>query len=80
MTRIPLIYVVEDDEASRELLVRSLRKRGYEAEPLESGEACLERLTEPLPDLILLDLVMPAMGGLRCSRKSGKHTRSISCR
>ncbi len=64
MTRTPLIYVVEDDEASRELLVRRLRKRGYEAEPLESGEACLERLTEPLPDLILLDLVMPAMGGL----------------
>ena len=64
MTRTPLVYVVEDDEASRELLVRRLRKRGYRAEPIENGESCLERLTEQLPDLILLDLVMPAMGGL----------------
>jgi DNA-binding response OmpR family regulator len=64
MTPIPLIYVVEDDESSRDLLVRRLRKRHYRAEPVESGESCLERLAQQLPDLILLDLVMPAMGGL----------------
>lgn len=64
MTPIPLIYVVEDDEASRALLVRRLRKRHYRAEAIESGESCLERLAQQLPDLILLDLVMPAMGGL----------------
>ena len=64
MTRIPLIYVVEDDEPSRELLVRRLRKRGYRAEPIESGESCLEQLPKQLPNLILLDLVMPSMGGL----------------
>jgi DNA-binding response OmpR family regulator len=64
MTQTPLIYVVEDDEASRELLVRRLRKRNYRAEPIEGGESCLERLTQQLPDLILLDLVMPAMSGL----------------
>ncbi|MDA1185965.1 MAG: response regulator [Acidobacteria bacterium] len=64
MTQAPLIYVVEDDEASRELLVRRLRKRGYRAEPIASGESCLERLPRELPELVLLDLVMPAMGGL----------------
>jgi len=64
MRRAPLIYVVEDDEASRELLVRRLGKRGYRAEPIASGELCLEWLTRQLPDLVLLDLVMPAMGGL----------------
>ena len=64
MTPIPLIYVVEDDEASRTLLVRRLRKCHYRAEPIQSGESCLEQMAQQRPDLILLDLVMPAMGGL----------------
>ena len=64
MTSAPLIFVVEDDEPSRDLLVRRLRKRRYQAEPFKSGESCLERLAEQLPDLVLLDLVMPAMSGL----------------
>ena len=64
MTRTPLIYVVEDDEAGRELLARKLEKWQYQAEAVESGEACLERLTRQLPDLILLDIVMSAMSGL----------------
>jgi CheY-like chemotaxis protein len=63
MTITPLIYVVEDDEASRDMLVRRLRKRGYRAESIETGESCLDRLAEQLPDLVLLDLVMPAMSG-----------------
>ncbi len=64
MTSHPLIYVVEDDESNRELLVRRLRKRRYRAEPIESGASCLERLAAQLPDLILLDLVMPVMSGI----------------
>ena len=64
VTRTPLIYVVEDDEASRTLLVRQLRKRKYQAEPIDSGESCLKRLTQQQPDLILLDILLPAMSGL----------------
>jgi DNA-binding response OmpR family regulator len=64
MTSTPLIFVVEDAEASRELLVRRLRKRRYRAEAITTGESCLERLAEQVPDLVLLDLVMPAMSGL----------------
>jgi DNA-binding response OmpR family regulator len=64
MTRTPVIYVVEDDEASRDLLARKLRKWSYQAEAVESGEACLERLALQRPDLILLDIVMSAMSGL----------------
>ena len=76
MTITPLVYVVEDDETSRELLVRRLRKRRYRAEPIESGESCLQRLTEQLPDLILLDLVMPAMSGFDVLTEI-RHTHSL---
>lgn len=76
MTRAPLIYVVEDDENSRELLVRRFGKRGYVAEPFANGESCLERLNQQLPELVLLDLMMPAMGG-RDVLKAIRRTHSL---
>ena len=53
-----------DDEAGvRELLSESLQQRGYETQEAVDGKDALERAAAFLPDLILLDVVMPKMDG-----------------
>ena len=57
------VLVVEDDEATRDLLTRSIAKTGCVVDSAENGRIALERLTESIPDLIILDLMMPEMDG-----------------
>jgi PAS domain S-box-containing protein len=57
------VLVVDDDAASREMLVRVVREGGWTAVEAENGLVALERLEEVDPSLILLDLVMPEMDG-----------------
>jgi CheY-like chemotaxis protein len=60
----PHILIVEDDEDYRECLCYFLEKEGLGASCAANGREALERLrAEPLPDLILLDLMMPVMNG-----------------
>jgi signal transduction histidine kinase/DNA-binding response OmpR family regulator len=59
------VLVVEDDPASREMLVRVLRKEGYDVAEAENGSVALERIAERKPELILLDLMMPVMDGFQ---------------
>ncbi len=57
------IIIVEDEEVLRNLLQRKLTEEGYEVEVAQDGEEGLEKIREGRPDLILLDIVMPKMGG-----------------
>ena len=59
-----LIFIVDDDPNQRMILERWLTRQGYEVHLLESGEACLDALSEELPAAICLDLNMPGFGGL----------------
>jgi len=60
----PLIYVVDDETVNCELVSSQLKTQGYQIEMFESGLLVLARLSEKLPDLILLDFMMPGMTGL----------------
>jgi len=55
--------VVEDDAPIRELLVDVLRTEGYEVDEASDGLDALKELAGAHPDLIVLDLMMPAMNG-----------------
>ncbi len=55
--------VIEDDEANRSLLVRSLQNADWRVMEAENGAEGLKRIDEVKPDLILLDLMMPVMDG-----------------
>jgi hypothetical protein len=55
--------VVEDDEPTRTLLVRTLHRAGWVATEAENGRVALERMRQSLPAIILLDLMMPEMDG-----------------
>ncbi len=57
------VLVVEDDSATRAVLRRTLAQEGWLVEEAENGKVALARLSDRLPDLILLDLMMPEMDG-----------------
>lgn len=58
-----LIHVIEDETAMIDLVRIILEKRGYRVVGTSSGQEGLEQIREQVPDLILLDLMMPEMGG-----------------
>jgi CheY-like chemotaxis protein len=57
------IIIVEDEEILRNLLHKKLLAEGYSVEVAENGEVGLQKIRENRPDLILLDIIMPKMGG-----------------
>jgi class 3 adenylate cyclase len=63
------LLVVDDDEPSREMLARRLRKRGHEVEVAESGRAALHMIESTRFDLVLLDFMMPGMTGIEMLEK-----------
>jgi PAS domain S-box-containing protein len=62
-SRAPLVLVIDDDEASRELLQRSLGRDGFRVEAAASGEEGLRMARALRPTLITLDVMMPSMDG-----------------
>jgi two-component system, NtrC family, nitrogen regulation response regulator NtrX len=58
------ILIVDDEPGVRSALSGVLRDEGYSVEAVDSGEACLERVTRGGIDLIVLDVWLPGMDGL----------------
>jgi putative two-component system response regulator len=77
--RLPVVLIVDDDEANRRTLSHLLSLHGYDTTEAADGRAALECLSHSLPDLILLDLEMPRMGGLEVLKalKADERTRRI---
>jgi two-component system phosphate regulon response regulator PhoB len=73
------ILVVDDEEDILELVRYNLNKEGFRVESVASGELALERARKGVPDLILLDLMLPGMDGLDVCRhlKSSPETGHI---
>lgn len=57
------LLIVDDNEANRALLARRLRRQGYTVSLAENGRQALEKLRGRRFDLVLLDVIMPEMGG-----------------
>jgi two-component system response regulator MprA len=64
------ILVVDDERAVRESLRRALELEGYTVELAEDGEEALQRLRlQPVPDAVVLDILMPGVDGLEVCRR-----------
>lgn len=63
------IVVVDDDQAVRDSLRRSLTFNGYEVETAVDGEDALDVIELHQPDLVILDSMMPKMDGLEVCRR-----------
>ncbi len=62
------ILVVDDDQAVRDSLARSLRYSGYEVTTANDGVDALARLSSLRPDAVIMDVMMPRLDGLEATR------------
>jgi two-component system alkaline phosphatase synthesis response regulator PhoP len=63
------ILVVDDEEPIRELLKYNLQKAGFEVKTASDGEQALDIAKKFLPDVVLLDIMMPKMDGVETCRR-----------
>jgi two-component system KDP operon response regulator KdpE len=63
------ILVVDDEPQIRRIMRTTLTSAGYEVDDAKTGEEALEKLRDYHPDLVLLDMNMPGMGGLAACRE-----------
>ncbi len=73
------ILVVDDNPTNIQVLFDVLSESGYNVAVAKSGESALSRLQSHLPDLILLDVMMPGIDGFEACRrlKANEHTKDI---
>ena len=62
---IPRVLVVEDDTETAEIIDLYLRKSGYDVTIARDGKSGLRAALEDTPDLVVLDLLLPALDGLQ---------------
>jgi two-component system KDP operon response regulator KdpE len=62
------ILVVDDEPALRRTLQANLSVRGYDVTAVETGEAALRQVGVQMPDLVILDLLLPGLSGLDVCR------------
>jgi CheY-like chemotaxis protein len=60
-----VILVVDDHPETRNLIARTLRPQGYDVETVADGEAALTTATIRHPDLVIADVLLPGLNGLR---------------
>ena len=72
-----VVLVVDDVARNVQLLGATLSREGYEVLFATSGEMALERLQARLPDLVLLDLMMPGIDGLEVCNRIKQDPRTL---
>ena len=78
------VLVVDDAPTERHALSEILRRAGYEVNTCDSGEEAVTQSKLLLPDLILMDVVMPGLNGFQATRviardEATKHIPVIIC-
>jgi len=73
------ILLVEDNEMNRDMLSRRLARRGYEVVLAVDGQEGVEAAAREAPDLILMDMSLPAIDGWEATRliRAGAGTAAI---
>ncbi len=72
------ILLVDDSKTELFVLTELLTKRGYKVRTAENGEEAVKRLAEEVPDLILMDVVMPGHNGFQLTRTITRDPRYAS--
>ena len=75
----PYVLVVEDEDALATLLQYNLEKEGYAVALAADGEEALTQIAERLPDVVILDWMLPKVSGIEVCRRlrSGPRTRNV---
>ena len=70
------IYCVEDDESVRELVIYALQSSGFEAQGFVNAEEFFPVLKNNVPDLILLDIMLPGIDGIEILKEVRKNPKT----
>ena len=62
------ILVIEDEPSIAEVVSLYLRRAGYQVQTLGDGQAALEALERHIPDLVVMDLMLPGLDGYSLTR------------
>ena len=78
------ILIVDDSPTDRQFLLEVLSKAGYQCVTAENGDEAIAKSKTELPDLILMDVVMPGTSGFQATRAitrddATKHIPVIMC-
>jgi twitching motility two-component system response regulator PilH len=78
------ILVVDDSPTDRQFMLETLAKKGYQVVTADNGEDAIVKAKSELPDLILMDVVMPGLNGYQATRQitrddATKHIPVIMC-
>jgi len=81
---VKTVLVVDDSPTERHVLVELLTRNGYQVITAENSEEGVEKAKRELPDLILMDVVMPGLNGYQATRtltrdEATKHIPIIVC-
>ncbi len=76
----PNILIVEDEEALTEVLRYNLEAEGYEVETVARGDEADVRLKERMPDIVILDWMLPGLSGIELCRRLRTRRRPGNCR
>ena len=74
-----MIFCVEDDESIREIEIYTLRATGFTARGFSDGQSFWKALSEEIPELVVLDVMLPGVDGVELLRRmrAAPATRSI---
>lgn len=72
----PKVLVVEDEEALSVLLRYNLESEGYDVETVDRGDEAEIRLKENLPDIVVLDWMLPGLSGIELCRRLRARTET----
>jgi len=78
------VLVVDDSPTDRQFLLETLARKGYQVVTAESGEDAIAKAKTEMPDVILMDVVMPGLNGYQATRQitrddTTKHIPVIMC-
>ena len=74
-----MIYCVEDDDSIRDIEIYTLQSTGFEAKGFPDGETFFAALSKALPELVVLDVMLPGMDGVEILKrlKDAPATRAL---
>jgi len=73
----PLVAIVDDEEHLRETVSRALRGEGYRTAVFSDGAEAWDSFSSAMPDLVILDIIMPRMDGLELCRRLRATSESV---
>jgi len=64
----PYLLAVDDEEMNLSI-IEDLLEESFDVQTVQNGQECLDSLSKRIPDLVLLDVMMPVLNGLETCKK-----------